>query len=394
MRLSLCMIVKNAEATLERALSSVVDLVDEMVIVDTGSTDGTMDILHAWNERIMQDEPFTFRLFSIEWQGFAHARNFSMDQATGDMILILDSDEYISKGHEYIREAANEKDLIAGKVNVLNQVKAGPVLGERIHQMRLFRNVPEIRWEHAIHNQIEDNVMAYAKKWMRMNGKLGGLAAINAEIVHTGYDLTNEGIVDKYSPRLDLLRQEIRLSREKGDTSNEAYFQFQYALMLHMLFSMEEALSVWEEIDFTKLNATNRWYAHYTAARANLKEGNLDTARRHCNGMYAAQNIPGQVVAKEAASHMITGVVLIEDGEREAGLKFLIQAFLDNLTPQFGTRCILNNKQILQTISEQYDDETALILTQEQDATKLVEYVRELQRDLEELPAEVLEVLA
>lgn len=388
------MIVKNAEDTIERALDSVVDLVDEMIVVDTGSTDGTMDILRRKRGEFAIGLAPELQLFEIEWTGFADARNYSMDRASGDYILILDSDEYISKGHEYIREASDSPDLIAGKVNVLNQVKSGPVLGERIHQMRLFRNVPEIRWEFAVHNQIEDNVMAYAKKWMRLNGKPGGLAAINAEIVHTGYDLDDKGVVDKYSPRLKLLRDEIKEAREKGDASNEAYFQFQYALMLHMLYSMEEALSIWGEIDYTKLNATNRWYAHYTAARAHLKEGNLDTAMFHCNGMYAAQSIPGQPMAREAASHMITGVVLIENGEREKGLKFLIQAFLDNLQPQFGTRCILNNRQILQTISEQYSDDTALILTQEEDVVKLAQFVRELQMDLEELPEEILEVLA
>ena len=392
-KLSLCMIVKNAEETLERALESVVDLVDEMVVVDTGSTDGTMDILREWESDTSYDPGF-FVLTRIEWEGFAHARNVSMDMATGDRILILDSDEYVSKGHEFIRQAADVPDLICGKVPVLNQVKKGPVLGERIHQLRLFRNVPEIRYEHAIHNQIEDQVHAYAKKWMRLNGRAGTLAAISSEIVHTGYDLNDEGIVDKYSPRLSLLRDEIKKAREEGHESNEAYFQFQYALMLHMLFSTDEALDIWREIDFTKLNASNRWYAHYTAARAFLQLDDLDEAMRHCNGMYASQFVPGQQIAPEAASHMISGVVHLERGDRETGLILMMQAFLDNVVPAFGTRCILNNRQILKDIAHHYDDAgVSEVLRTTNDVQALVEYVRKLQRDLEPLPQEVLELV-
>lgn len=392
-KLSLCMIVKNAESTLERALESVVNVVDEMVIVDTGSTDGTMDILHDWHGRYLKDRPAFFVVHEIEWTGFSDARNFSMDQATGDRIFILDSDEYVERGHEYIREAAEVPDLIAAKVGVLNQVKSGPVLGERIHQLRLFRNVPEIRYKHAIHNQIEDQVHAYAKKWMRLNGKAGVLASIDGEIVHTGYDLTDEGIADKYGPRIQLLRKEIAQARSEGHEGNVAYFQFQLALMLHMLFSMDEALDLWDEIDFTKLNATNRWYGHYTAARANLKADDMDRALRHCDGMYASQYIPGQPIAHEAASHMITGVVLLERGEREKGLKFMIQALLDNVQPTFATRCVLNNRQIIQTISDHFDEYTAQMLRGERDIVKVVEHLRCLQQDLQPIPEEVLELI-
>ena len=384
MKLSLCMIVKDAEDTLERALESVKDLVDEMVIVDTGSTDGTPGIIAKYAD--IQD--------TIEWEGFAHARNHSMDLATGNVLLILDSDEYISKGHEFIREAADVPDLICGKVPVLNKVKKGPVLGEHVNQLRLFRNVPEIRYVHAIHNQIEDQVHAYAKKWMRLNGQAGTLAAISAEIVHTGYDLSDESVVEKYGPRLALLREEIKKARADGHDANVAYFQFQYALMLHMLFSTEEALDLWKEIDLSKLNASNRWYANYTAARANLHAGNLDEALVHCGGMYGSQRVPGQPLAPEAASHMISGIVLIEKGRRDDGLLLLIQAFLDNINPMFGTRCILNGRMLLKDIAHFFDDpDVTTVLLGASAPADVIEYVRGLQKQLEPLPDEVLELI-
>ena len=86
--LSLCMIVKNEEKHLVRCLRSVRDVVDEMIIVDTGSTDKTIDIAKV----------FGAKLFDFSWTGdFSAARNYSLTQATGDWILVLDADEVISE---------------------------------------------------------------------------------------------------------------------------------------------------------------------------------------------------------------------------------------------------------------------------------------------------------
>ena len=85
--LSLCMIVKNEEEHLAKCLKSVRPLVDEIIVVDTGSTDRTKEIAQA----------FGARLFEIPWSGdFAVARNHSLSKASGDWILILDADEVLS----------------------------------------------------------------------------------------------------------------------------------------------------------------------------------------------------------------------------------------------------------------------------------------------------------
>ena len=85
--LSLCMIVKNEEKHLVKCLKSVRDIVDEMIVVDTGSMDKTKDIA----------EVFGAKVFDFPWTGdFSAARNYSLQQATGDWILILDADEVIS----------------------------------------------------------------------------------------------------------------------------------------------------------------------------------------------------------------------------------------------------------------------------------------------------------
>lgn len=88
MSVSLCMIVKNEQETLGRCLESVKDIVDEMVIVDTGSTDETKKIAKSYDARI----------FDYEWNdSFADARNYSMSKAGGDWILIMDADDELAK---------------------------------------------------------------------------------------------------------------------------------------------------------------------------------------------------------------------------------------------------------------------------------------------------------
>lgn len=86
--ISLCMITKNEENFLEQCLNSVKDLVKEIVIVDTGSSDQTKEIA----------KKFTNKIFDFKWcDDFSAARNESLKHATGEWIMILDADEVIAK---------------------------------------------------------------------------------------------------------------------------------------------------------------------------------------------------------------------------------------------------------------------------------------------------------
>ncbi len=86
-KLSVCLITKNEEANLARCLESLRGLWDELIVVDTGSTDRTVEIAHS----------FGARLFHFTWQDdFSLARNFCISQATGDWILSIDADESIA----------------------------------------------------------------------------------------------------------------------------------------------------------------------------------------------------------------------------------------------------------------------------------------------------------
>lgn len=84
--ISLCMILKNEEATIERCLQSVFDIVDEIIIVDTGSTDKTKEIVKKYTDKI----------YDFQWiDDFAAARNYSFNHATMDYIMWLDADDIL-----------------------------------------------------------------------------------------------------------------------------------------------------------------------------------------------------------------------------------------------------------------------------------------------------------
>ncbi|HLJ96642.1 MAG TPA: glycosyltransferase, partial [Gemmataceae bacterium] len=147
-RISLCMIAKNEEANLPTCLTSVKDLVHDMTIVDTGSTDRTKDVASQLGARVID----------FAWvDSFAAARNESIRWATGDWILWLDGDEHFD---------ADNRDKLRILFTKLKPELAAYVIKQRsapehagnsatlVDQVRLFRNRPEIRWRYRVHEQI------------------------------------------------------------------------------------------------------------------------------------------------------------------------------------------------------------------------------------------------
>nr|WP_320133202.1 glycosyltransferase [uncultured Holophaga sp.] len=119
MTLSLSMIVKNEEAVLGRCLDSVQGLADEVVILDTGSTDGTAALARGRGARV---ESFTWV------DDFAAARNAAIARCTGDWILVLDADEALDPAeHGRLREALEVPGVEAYRVWMRNHLKTGGV---------------------------------------------------------------------------------------------------------------------------------------------------------------------------------------------------------------------------------------------------------------------------
>jgi len=144
-RLSLCMIVRDEEAYLEDCLKSVAGVVDEVIIVDTGSTDGTVALAHKHGAAVV----------AFAWaDDFAAARNESLAHATGDWILYLDADERLDeKSLPELRNILNMTGPLFVNVWVDNVQRDGKsVQITRGH--RLFRNVPGVRFSGRVHEQV------------------------------------------------------------------------------------------------------------------------------------------------------------------------------------------------------------------------------------------------
>lgn len=91
-QLSLCMIVRDEEIFLPAALKYIYDVVDEIIIIDTGSVDRTKEVAMSFGNKV--------KVYNIEWENdFSAARNFAINQASGDYILMLDADETLSAFH-------------------------------------------------------------------------------------------------------------------------------------------------------------------------------------------------------------------------------------------------------------------------------------------------------
>ncbi|MCA0983773.1 glycosyltransferase [Halobacillus yeomjeoni] len=133
-KLSLCMIVKNEENCIAQCLKSVKNVVDEIIIVDTGSTDKTIEICRS----------FQAKTFKFEWNGsFADARNHAVQQASGDWILWLDADEELDRDdqHQLLEEKPFE-DYDAINIHLINYYGnyADKNHSTNIAHTRLFRN--------------------------------------------------------------------------------------------------------------------------------------------------------------------------------------------------------------------------------------------------------------
>ena len=147
-RVSLCLIVKDEEANLPACLITAGDLVDEIIVVDTGSRDGTRDVARQLGARV----------FEFAWaDDFAAARNESLRHASGDWIFWLDADEWLdSDNRQRLRNLfAGLQPEMAAFVMKQRSVQ-GPAGGSvlMVDQVRLFPSHPEVRWQYRVHEQI------------------------------------------------------------------------------------------------------------------------------------------------------------------------------------------------------------------------------------------------
>ncbi|PRA03629.1 MULTISPECIES: glycosyltransferase family 2 protein [unclassified Paenibacillus] len=172
--ISLCMIVKDEAGSLQRCLNAVRNVVDEIIIVDTGSVDNTIEIARLHGAVVIR----------TEWNGdFSEARNLSLAAATKPWILVLDADEVWVQTpqmkEELVQLLAASRDDVWGywlQVTSLLGVSGEERVTDAV--CRLFRNDPRIAFQGRIHEEIASSIMALAPQGVLHSG---------LEVIHYGY---------------------------------------------------------------------------------------------------------------------------------------------------------------------------------------------------------------
>ena len=145
--ISLCMIMRDEAENLPRALRSVSNLVDEMIIVDTGSVDGSVEIAKSFGAKV----------YFQPWQGdFSTPRNLAMDKANGEWILIFDADEeFCQEDVAKVRELARTSGAEGFIFSTVNFIGAEAGVNRDFNlNIRLVRNRKEYRYREKVHESL------------------------------------------------------------------------------------------------------------------------------------------------------------------------------------------------------------------------------------------------
>ncbi|MHB9007602.1 MAG: glycosyltransferase family 2 protein [Limisphaerales bacterium] len=192
-RLSVCLIVRNEERFLAQCLASVKALAPQIVVVDTGSTDRTIEIARELGAEV----------HSSAWNDdFSAARNAALEHATGDWILMLDADEELSgEGRDLLRKMLRHDTVLAWRLPI---VDAGREHEGCSYVPRLFRNAPGVHFVGRIHEQAFGSLEARRTEW-GLDNRLG-----QAKLIHHGY--TTEITADrrKIERNLRLLERAVQ----------------------------------------------------------------------------------------------------------------------------------------------------------------------------------------
>ena len=207
-KISLVMIVKNEARCIKRCLDSAKKIVDEMIVVDTGSTDDTKEIALSCGAKV----------FDYTWQNdFAKARNYALERSSGDWNLVLDADEYITKVDKGALEQFLENKKQLGSIKIINEIHTKD--DKNYSKVYIPRLLPrEIRYVRSIHEQ--------------PNSKLPS-NKVAIEVYHDGY--VNQEV--KVKRNLKYLQEQAR----KGNNDAYVFYQLAYTLYLDKQYVKAES---------------------------------------------------------------------------------------------------------------------------------------------------------
>jgi len=254
--ISLCMMVKDEEELLPQCLESIKDHVNEIIIVDTGSTDRTVEIAESYGARV----------YHHPWENdFSKHRNQSIQYASNDWILIMDADEeFFPEDAVKIKSVTKESDANFLYLKCYDLEKTGKVHGV-FNQVRLFRNGLGMQYANQVHNQLHT---------------IGKGAYCKLRFRHYGYDLSAEKMHQKHLRTTSLLQQKIQENPE------DPYLHHQLAASYSMHKEFAKAIDEGElALRLVRQKGiTNTFFvtSYYTVSQGYFVSGDLDKAEKVC----------------------------------------------------------------------------------------------------------------
>lgn len=240
--LTLCMIVRNEERNLQKCLDSVHALEPEIIVADTGSTDATIEIARRHGAKLSS--------FDFKRVDFAAARNYTLAQATGRWILVLDADEILDPASiPVIRDLIATDSPDGCYVTRRNHASDSDIVNND-HVVRLFPNRPEYRYRGRVHETIDNAILS-----------AGG------RLLTTAITIDHNFVTDRETRRRKNRRYiEILLEEFEADPTDTTRLDF-LAAEFYQLGEFDKATEVTEMIVQLRPNDAT---AHYLAGVCHL----------------------------------------------------------------------------------------------------------------------------
>ena len=316
-RLSVCMITKNEEKFLDQCLKSLKNVADEIIIIDTGSTDETIQIANQHGAQVGY----------FEWcDDFAAARNVSIAHATGDWILILDADEEICRESvKQIPSLLSQKDVSLYRVGIQNQDTGSR---SKTYVPRLFRNIAGLQFIGRVHETILPTLELISRDW-GLRTPIGNLLLIHhgytdsmvqsRNKVERNYNLLKRAVEE--FPKAPHYRMHLGLELMRMNRVDESFIEYSHALNLLNTDKTDRESPEVRETLLTQYSTYLFIHKKYTETITTLDS---DLAKR--NGL-----TPGQLMIRSSA--------FLNCGSLSEALKDAIEAYNrrdeSTFSPQF-----------------------------------------------------------
>lgn len=296
------MIVKDEELLLPQCLESAREIVDEIVILDTGSSDRTVEIAKAAGATVAY----------FDWcDDFAAARNAALEHVTGDWVLILDADEELNPSvAPKLRAVMVQDNLLV--VNLIRQ-ELGAVQSPYSLTSRLFRRHPALRFARPYHALIDDSVEALVKT--ESHWEIGALTDV--AVLHYGYAAGTIAAKDKQK------RAQAAMENYLAEHPNDPYVCSKIGALYMQMGKQKSGLELLERgVETPNLDPMLAYELHYHLGNAYQKKQDGDKAVIHYQSAIAQQILP----ALKLGALNNFGALLYQAGQYEMAQRPLMAA--------------------------------------------------------------------